>query len=258
MLQITDYLLVNYREFKALGRYRPGESDETVAEKLYERCDPRCVIVVPKRYDVTEVFQRSDGVALSRFLDHPDDRADSEVEDATGAGDVFAAGLLAALAERRLQVELGAFLGMSLVRRKLERSAIEGLSGFPDLTKGFLQRRERPDDPVTAPAGVFVAHGADPQWHTVWQFLEDDCHLQVYALSDGGQGESRAETMTRLVPLCGFAVCVLTAQDTMHTGQLMPTRASSIRPASSREGSGSAEWLRWSRRVWRSFPTSLD
>jgi predicted nucleotide-binding protein len=116
-------------------------------------------------------------------------------------------------------VELGAFLGMSLVRRKLERIAIEGLSGFPDLTKGFLQRRERPDDPVTAPAGIFVAHGADPQWHTVWQFLEDDCHLQVYALSDGGQGESRAETMTRLVPLCGFAVCVLTAQDTMHTGQ---------------------------------------
>jgi sugar/nucleoside kinase (ribokinase family) len=224
LLRISDYVLLNYREFKALGRYLPGESDETVAEKVYADCARSCVLVVPKRYDVVEVFHRTGGLALSRFLDHPADGENAEVEDATGAGDVFAAGLLAALAERRLQVELGAFLGMSLAHRKLRRRGLE-LSTFPDLTKGFLQRLERPDEPERVPTGVFLAHGTDPQWRKVWQFLEEDCHLQVYGAQPGPSGEGQGEAMARLVALCGFAVCLLTGQDTMRTGHRYPDQS---------------------------------
>jgi sugar/nucleoside kinase (ribokinase family) len=108
LLRLTDCLLVNYREFKALGRYSHGEPDESVAAKLIDRCHEQTTLVVPKRYDLVEVFRREAGVIVQQQLvQEPLRDEDTQIEDATGAGDTFAAGLLAAVTSKRLQVELG-------------------------------------------------------------------------------------------------------------------------------------------------------
>ena len=219
ILGVSDYVVVNYREFKALGRYSHGESDEAIAAKLLVRCRPHCRVVVPKRYDAVEVFSGPPhAVRSGHFAQRPLEAEMITIEDATGAGDTFAAGLLAALASSRLQVELGAYLGMSLVRHKIRHKASHGHSTLPDLTRGFLQSADTWDEPDVPTSGVFLAHGPDPQWQTVRQFLEQDCSLSVHTVDSTPIDDDWVESVTACMHLCGFGVCVLTPDDLTVSG----------------------------------------
>jgi sugar/nucleoside kinase (ribokinase family) len=60
------------------------------------------------------------------------------VRDPTGAGDVFAAGVLAALARDATTVSDGIALGMRLARRKLRHVGAAGHPGFARLTRRCL------------------------------------------------------------------------------------------------------------------------
>lgn len=92
MAAMSDYLLVNGREFERLGRVRT-------------RAEGAAVVKYPDRVEVHRPG------TVERYAHRP--LPDREVEDATGAGDVFAAGLLAALVADR--APLGA--GCGWVRR---------------------------------------------------------------------------------------------------------------------------------------------
>jgi sugar/nucleoside kinase (ribokinase family) len=63
---------------------------------------------------------------------------DGEVEDATGAGDVFAAGLLAALVADRSLLGAGVRLGAALAAHKLRHVGTRGHDGFRAIAAGFL------------------------------------------------------------------------------------------------------------------------
>ncbi|MFY1671983.1 PfkB family carbohydrate kinase [Plantactinospora sp. WMMB334] len=213
ILRLTDLLFLNYREFKALGRYVYGEPDDLIASKTLARCGPGCTVFVTKRYDVIEVFRAVPaGVRASRFqLQRP--VRETDLEDATGAGDVFAAGVLSALASRRLQIGLGAFVGLSLARQKARhRTPLGDDSGMPDLSKGFLQKTERLGRSRPGPPGVFIAHDDHPQWRVVRRFIEQDCGLSTYELrsSDVDQ-HNLADLMRQTLARCSFAVCLLSA-----------------------------------------------
>jgi hypothetical protein len=134
-----------------------------------------------------------------------------EIEDTTGAGDAFAAGLLAGMASSTLQVELGASLGLSLARHTMRHRPFEGHSALPDVTRGFLRSDGRPHRTSSPPAGVFIAHNDDAQWDVVHRFLEQECGVAVYSLSLDVPGEELADQMRRYLSRCGFAVCVLSA-----------------------------------------------
>ena len=220
LLRLTDRLLVNYREFKALGRYSHGEPDESVAAKLIDRCDERTVVVVPKRYDMVEIFRHEgDAIVQQRVAQEPMQDEDAGIEDATGAGDAFAAGLLAAVTSRRLQLELGAFLGMSLVRHRLRHRSTRGHEAFPDLAAGFLQAGEdQIEDQATQPRAVFIAHGVDLQWQLLRQFIEEECHLPVRTYEPGEPTVDPGVELSGCLERCSFAACVLTARDQMSHG----------------------------------------
>ena len=212
ILRLTDLLFVNYREFKALGSYTHGEPDTAVARKTLALCAAGCSVFVTKRYDVVEVFRTSEqGVAAQRFqLRRP--LRETDLEDATGAGDVFAAAVLAALSADRLQVELGAFVGLSLARHKMRFSSAGGYQELPDLSKGFLQQTETMSGPDARRAAVFLVHNENRQSAEVRRFLERDCGLVTYELSTAEVGETNlAVLMDRHLDRCGFAVCLLGA-----------------------------------------------
>jgi sugar/nucleoside kinase (ribokinase family) len=224
ILRLSDYVVVNYREFKALGQYAHGESDQAVAAKLLVRCGAYGTIVVPKRYDVVEVFHGPpQAVQSGRYVQRPLEDEDVKIEDATGAGDTFAAGLLAALAATRLQVELGAYLGMSLARHKIRHKSFQGHAALPDLTRGFLQSADVWDEPDLPGSGVFMAHGPDRQWQIVQHFLEQECGLLVHTVDSSPTGADWVESVSRGLRSGNFAVCVLTPDDAMSVG---PGRAS--------------------------------
>lgn len=226
ILRLSDYLLVNYREFKGLGRYSYGDSDEAVAVKLLRRCDANSIVVMPKRYDTIESYKfQGDAITLRRFSQSSANDENAIIEDATGAGDAFAAGLLAALASGRLQVELGAYLGMSLARHKMQHKAFEGHGAFPDLTSGFLQSNDSFQEGSSLPMGVFLAHGTSPQWRVVQRFLEEELRLTVYTLDNAAPNEPAPEVIARHLDSCSVAICILTAEEAMQEGGIRASQS---------------------------------
>jgi sugar/nucleoside kinase (ribokinase family) len=218
ILALSDLLFVNHREFKALGEYELGESDEVLADRVLARCGQGCTVFVTKRYDLVEVFRSSAaGVLAQRFQLRRPGR-ETAIEDATGAGDVFSASVLAALMSRRIQAELGCFLGLSLARHRMRHRHLP-VAGPPLLGNGFLQSPEQLTGPRSRPSGVLVAHDGGAGWETLRRFLREDCGLPVHALArDVVSGGDYARLMRERLVRCGFAVCVLSASRLMAGG----------------------------------------
>ena len=220
ILGLTDLLFVNYREFKALGQYHHGEADEIVARKILSRCSAGCTVFVTKRYDFAETFQTvAGGVALQTFrLRNP--LRESELEDATGAGDVFAAAVLASLTSPRLKIELGAYLGLELARGKTVHGA-PGEFTLPDLSRGFLERVETLNmAKVPTARGVFLVHHDSPYRTVVRRFIEEDCGLPVYEMTSADiAGSGFAELLGEQAPRCAFAICLLGKTEAMADGR---------------------------------------
>ncbi|MEV7847626.1 PfkB family carbohydrate kinase [Streptomyces cyaneofuscatus] len=218
ILALSDLLFVNHRELKALGDYEPGESDDILAGRVLELCGADCTVFVTKRYDLVEVFRSSAaGVLAQRFqLQRPGH--ETAIEDATGAGDVFAAAVLTALLSRRIQVELGSYIGLTLARHRLHHQHAPEV-GSPRLDQGFLQSTEKLTGPGTRPPGVLVAHDDGADLGSLRRFLQEDCHLPVHALArDASGGDEYARLMRQRLGRCGFAVCVLSASRLMAGG----------------------------------------
>jgi sugar/nucleoside kinase (ribokinase family) len=211
ILALTDLLFVNYREFKSLGDYVPGESDRVTAAKILNACAPGCRIFITKRYDFIAAFRSSpDGILAYQFqLSRPP--RETEIEDGTGAGDIFSASVLASLTARRLQVKLGAFVGLCLARQKMRFDTRHGYQTLQDLSKGFLQQTEIVSDTGKLPTKVLLVHEGRQNWQAVRRFIVNDCKLQVFALNSATVDEDKlSEVMGNELPRCSFGVCILT------------------------------------------------
>jgi len=222
LMQLTDFLLLNSHEFKALGDYRDGDSEAEVASRLLRRLDNGRSVVVVKRTDgVLSCRWGADGVEVELFSQTP--LPTGEIRDSTGAGDIFAAGLLAVVAGDRMQVELGSFLGMRLARHKLQYVGSQGHAGLAEITSEFIRSRDSERRRVPLARGVFVAHGGGEQWHVLKEFIEQECGLPAYAF-ESGAWESRnvTEALAQYLDRCSFAVCVLTAEDATEDGRRLP------------------------------------
>lgn len=219
LLGLSDYLLVNYREFRELGRHVPGESDETVAARLVARTAGGTGVVVVKLPTGIWSYHQETGKLVSDFYAQVQ-VAPADIRDATGAGDVFAAGLLAVLTSDRLQVELGSLLGMRLARHKLRHVGSAGHAQFAEVTRDFIRSLASERRPDGLPNGVFIAHGAHPEWLAVQRFIEERFELPVYSFESGSWGGRQVtEALADYLERCGFAICVLTAEDFTGDGR---------------------------------------
>ncbi|MCW2900188.1 MAG: ribokinase [Streptosporangiaceae bacterium] len=218
IMGLSDYLLANYREFKSLGGGGESSSDEKTAANILRNLESDQATVVVKRSIGVSAFRwDGDEIAKDFYSQIPLD--EDEIEDATGAGDVFAAGLLAVVASDRLQIELGSLLGISLARHKLGYVGSHGHSELAGVTRDFIRSLDAERRRQTLPQGVFIAHGHDQQWLAVKFFIEELFDLPVFSFeSDVWYSRQVTEALSDYLGRCSFAVCVLTAEDLTDEG----------------------------------------
>lgn len=148
LLAEADLLLVTERELAALaagravaapGQPSAGDASPVAPAKRAGRggsgTDPVAALLGRLGSDATVLLKRADGVIVlgrapgaRRFARRP--LPARLVRDATGAGDVLAAGVLAALARDPAALPAGIALGMRLARRKLRHVGSAGHAGF--------------------------------------------------------------------------------------------------------------------------------
>jgi sugar/nucleoside kinase (ribokinase family) len=220
IIELSDYLLLNNREFGEVGQRSPGESDTAVAERLLKRLDEaRGGVVIVKRAAGVWSHRREEGHTQSDFYTHIQLPAD-QVEDATGAGDVFAAGLLIVLASHRMQIELGALLGMKLARHKLRYVGNAGHAQFAKVTQDFIRTLDVERRSRARPLGIFISHGKNAEWFAVQRFVEDRFASPVYSFESAPWGgHELSEALSKTLERCSLSVCVLTAEDFTDDGR---------------------------------------
>lgn len=221
IVRISDYLLLNNREFHELGGQLPGETDTGVAARLLGRMESPGAVIMVKRPAGVWAHRRKGDAVTSDFYAHTP-LSEDQVEDATGAGDVFAAGLLCVLTCDRMQIELGALLGMQLARHKLRYTGNAGHAQFPRVTQDFIRSLDAERRAGARPSGIFIAHGTYPEWLAVQRFVEErfDCPVYSFESSPWG-GHQMTEALTKYLDRCSFAVCVLTAEDVTSEGRTL-------------------------------------
>ncbi|HEY8546932.1 MAG TPA: PfkB family carbohydrate kinase [Acidimicrobiales bacterium] len=214
LLGVADYVFCNRRELKLLGDYQRGDADIDLASRVIAR-NPGMTVVVAKRYDLVEVFRLGDSPLLMRTPSPASRQLDQDLEDATGAGDSFAAGMLAALLSSGLTADLGALVGLALSRYK-RHGAPPSAPLAPRLDGGFLLFPGLTNVETAPPARVLLVRGASTEWDEVRRFLAVDCRLPVTVADDEaveGGAPGRRPTPTRYVEQFGFAVCLLVADE---------------------------------------------
>ncbi|MEV4516046.1 carbohydrate kinase family protein [Dactylosporangium sp. NPDC049525] len=130
---MADHVLLNERELQALGT--TGD-DTWAADRILRVGRPGRVVHVKRPSGVT-TFTRSGPLLRARF--HPQQILTTDlVLDATGAGDVYAAGVLAgALTDGGAHLYDGVRLGMALARHKLRHLADGGHPDFPAVVSAW-------------------------------------------------------------------------------------------------------------------------
>lgn len=219
IISLSDYLLLNNREFGEVGRRSALESDTVVADRLLGLMRSDSAVVIVKRPTGIWSHRHEDGCTQSEFYAHaplPDD----QVEDATGAGDVFAAGLLVVLASHRMQIELGALLGMQLARHKLRYVGNAGHAQFAKVTRDFIRTLDADRRSRSRPMGIFISHGTNPEWFAVQRFIEQRFEAPVYSFESASLGGREiSEVLGKYLERCSLSVCVLTAEDFTEDGK---------------------------------------
>lgn len=219
IIAISDYLLVNNREFHEIGNHTPGDSADVVAARILSRFDGDRSVIVVKRTSGIWSFRREDGKVKGDFYAQVP-LPEEQIQDSTGAGDVFAAGLLTVLTSDRLQIELGALLGMRLARHKLRYVGTAGHGQFAEVTREFVRLLDDQRRIGLRPRGVFISHGGHPDWLAVQRFIEERFQLPVYSFESRSWGSRPVtEALSDYLERCSVAICVLTAEDLTGDGK---------------------------------------
>ena len=110
------------------------------------------MLILLKRYDEIRVYHRLHRrLKEIRFLNDP--LLPGSVEDATGAGDVFAAGLFIAIMIPGMELRDGVELGLRMVRTKLKSAGATKFSTFARIVDDYVDsvyaqrsHEERPNE----------------------------------------------------------------------------------------------------------------
>lgn len=136
LIRLSDFLFLNTREFAEITGNLPFD-DEVRAHLILEMIDNPETKLLVKRPDGISCYSLDKLGVRTDFFGH-DALQPHEVRDATGAGDVFAAGFLTVAEHPSLDIELGVRLGMKLAKNKLQIVGNLSQKDFVSIRREFI------------------------------------------------------------------------------------------------------------------------
>ena len=121
ILRLSDIIFLNDMEFNLLSGEREEMSDMEKAESVFWKCGQADTKLVVKKETDIKIYSRQDKAdpAIGEQTFRIDVISREKISDATGAGDVFAAGFLTAILLKGMDMQYAAELGIKLMRAKL-------------------------------------------------------------------------------------------------------------------------------------------
>lgn len=225
ILRLSDIIFVNTREFETLAVRLPNMSDADAGRYAMQRYGAKHAMLVLKRYDRVEAFSLPARELVVQLYTNDRVLEPADIVDDTGAGDVFAGGVLTALLLPGLEFRDAVDLGLRMARRKLKFEGMVSHSLFQNDFREFLSSivsRSRDLTLESAPSRIFIAHGHDRQWLEVKDLVERLGLRPSYFESSPVAGHSVNEVLASQALNSDFAIIVATAEDTSPSGQRSP------------------------------------
>lgn len=164
ILNISDYVFVNENEFRDLGLKEPDEL--ACAKKILKRFPNEMLLLLVKQYNAVSTFCRVKKKIFKK--DYPYSAiAKYDIVDATGAGDVFSAGVLAAALTDNLDTSDGVELGIRMARKKLQSVGDSAFGDFPSILSDLLDKPEElvKTVSVSPESAIFISYS---HTHAEW------------------------------------------------------------------------------------------
>lgn len=129
IFRIADFVFLNLREFIELGDFQPGDEYRDTAGRILKRFCPDARIVVLKKYNSISVFFNH-GRGVHEFSYINETMSADEIEDATGAGDVFAGGFLSSRLDPIFDMKDSIEVALEMVKAKLKAAGATYYTSF--------------------------------------------------------------------------------------------------------------------------------
>lgn len=145
LISTATMVHLNAREFGLLGGQVANEPDELVAKRIRGMMSNHGVrrLILRRHNSVVTYVEHLDGAVVETLQPNDDVVPDVNVLDATGAGDVFTGGLLAAFADPALQMMFGVRFGAELARAKVRTSEPLNDSALVEVLRGLIGPLQR-------------------------------------------------------------------------------------------------------------------
>lgn len=231
-LNIADFIFLNYREFQLLGHHRPGSKDYVVARNIFKKCSSDSILIILKKYDCIKLFYNIHKRLMRRKFTNvviPQE----EIQDATGAGDIFAAGFLISWLIPGLEISHGVTLGLELVRAKLLVAGYSCFESYSNIFYDFIQKVSNSVCGMTlcglttkdiksgvVSNSIFLGHGGNPVWYAVEKHLNKLNLSCITFESENQVGRHNLERLRECLDNCNFAIILMTAEDTVNENDI--------------------------------------
>ena len=176
ILQLADVVFANTREFDLLTHRMPNMSDLDAATHFFRSHSNLRTVMLLKRYDHIKAFSRIGPDVIERVYANNIILSSREIIDDTGAGDMFAAGMICGSCVPGFEITHNIELGLRLARRKLQ---FVGMTSIADFRHDFVDlcseviSQSRAVEAEPPQKRVFIGHGHDAQWRVVKDCLAD-------------------------------------------------------------------------------------